>query len=85
MPGRLSARQLAVIVTAPQAVALTGAMIAFTRAVKFRVLGMVENIKRVRVPVLRGEISKCILDTWGRGEDMARREGTPLLGHITPG
>jgi Mrp family chromosome partitioning ATPase len=57
-PDPLHDRLSAVIVTTPQALALTDAMksLAFTRAVKSPVLGM-ESMKRVRVPVLRGEIS----------------------------
>jgi MinD superfamily P-loop ATPase len=74
-------RLSAVIVTTPQAVALNDAMksLSFTREVKLRVLGIVENMSGYVCPCC-GEISNVF--STGGGEEMARREGVPFLGAL---
>lgn len=75
------ARLSAVIVTTPQAVALMDAMkcLSFTRAVNLPVLGLIENMSGYVCPCC-GEISNVF--STGGGEEMARREGLPLLGSM---
>jgi len=74
-------RLSAVVVTTPQAVALTDAVksLSFARAVNLPVLGIVENMSGYVCPCC-GEVSNVF--STGGGEEMARREGVPFLGAL---
>ncbi|KAJ8083707.1 cytosolic Fe-S cluster assembly factor cfd1 [Marasmius tenuissimus] len=71
----------AVIVTTPQAVALTDAMkcLSFARAVNLPILGLVENMSGYVCPCC-GEVSNVF--STGGGEAMAQREGLTFLGSL---
>ncbi|KAJ3760505.1 cytosolic Fe-S cluster assembling factor CFD1 [Lentinula raphanica] len=70
-----------VIVTTPQAVALTDALkcLSFTRTVNLPILGLIENMSGYVCPCC-GEISNVF--STGGGEAMALREGLPFLGSL---
>ena len=70
-----------VIVTTPQAVALTDAQksVSFARAVQVRILGLIENMSGYVCPCC-GEVSKVF--SMGGGEAMAEREGVRFLGSL---
>jgi hypothetical protein len=70
-----------VIVTTPQAVALTDAMkcLSFTQAVNLPVLGLVENMSGYVCPCC-GEVSNVF--STGGGEAMAQRERLAFLGSL---
>jgi Mrp family chromosome partitioning ATPase len=74
-------RVTCVIVTTPQAVALTDAQksVSFARAVQVRILGLIENMSGYVCPCC-GEVSRVF--SMGGGEEMARREGVELLGRL---
>ncbi|KAK7059209.1 cytosolic Fe-S cluster assembly factor cfd1 [Paramarasmius palmivorus] len=71
----------AVIVTTPQAVALTDAMkcLSFARAVNLPILGLIENMSGYVCPCC-GEVSNVF--STGGGEAMAKREGLTFLGSL---
>ncbi|KAL0578474.1 cytosolic Fe-S cluster assembly factor cfd1 [Marasmius crinis-equi] len=71
----------AVIVTTPQAVALTDAMkcLSFARAVNLPILGLIENMSGYVCPCC-GEVSNVF--STGGGEAMAQREGLTFLGSL---
>ncbi|KAG8904594.1 cytosolic Fe-S cluster assembly factor cfd1 [Tulasnella sp. 403] len=77
----LQNRLSSVIVTTPQAVALTDAMkgISFTRAVSLPVLGLVENLSGYVCPCC-GEVSNVF--SRGGGEELAKRENVRFLGRL---
>ena len=74
-------RLSAVIVTTPQAVALSDAVkcVSFTRAVSLPVLGLVENMSGYVCPCC-GEISNIF--STGGGKGLAERETLPFLGSL---
>ena len=71
----------AVLVTTPQAVALTdmAKCLSFTRTVNLPVIGLIENMSGFVCPCC-GEISNVF--STGGGEEMARREGLRFLGAL---
>ncbi|THV07590.1 cytosolic Fe-S cluster assembling factor CFD1 [Dendrothele bispora CBS 962.96] len=71
----------AIIVTTPQAVALTDAMkcLSFTQAVNLPVLGLIENMSGYVCPCC-GEVSNVF--STGGGEAMAQREQLTFLGSL---
>ncbi len=71
----------AIIVTTPQAVALTDAMkcLSFTRNVNLPVLGLIENMSGYVCPCC-GEVSNVF--STGGGEAMAQRESLNFLGAL---
>ncbi|KAF9269970.1 P-loop containing nucleoside triphosphate hydrolase protein [Marasmius fiardii PR-910] len=71
----------AVIVTTPQAVALTDAMkcLSFARAVNLPILGLIENMSGYVCPCC-GEVSNVF--STGGGEAMAQREQLTFLGSL---
>ncbi|KAJ4472083.1 MRP-like protein [Lentinula aciculospora] len=71
----------AVIVTTPQAVALSDAMkcLSFARTVNLPILGLIENMSGYVCPCC-GEISNVF--STGGGEAMAHREGLNFLGSL---
>ncbi|KAG8871274.1 cytosolic Fe-S cluster assembly factor cfd1 [Tulasnella sp. 331] len=77
----LQSRLSSVIVTTPQAVALTDAMkgISFTRAVSLPILGLIENMSGYVCPCC-GEVSNVF--SRGGGEEMAKREIIHFLGRL---
>lgn len=77
----LQARLSSIIVTTPQAVALTDAMkcLSFTRSVALPVLGLIENMSGYVCPCC-GEVSNIF--STGGGASMAEREGLKLLGSL---
>ncbi|KAG8981422.1 cytosolic Fe-S cluster assembly factor cfd1 [Tulasnella sp. 427] len=77
----LQSRLSSVVVTTPQAVALTDAIkgISFTRAVSLSVLGLIENMSGYVCPCC-GEISNIF--SKGGGEELAKRENIPFLGRL---
>lgn len=77
----LHSRLSAVIVTTPQAVALTDAYkcLSFTKTVNLRVLGLIENMSGYVCPCC-GELSNVF--STGGGEEMARRENLNFLGSM---
>jgi len=79
--GGAMSRVWCVIVTTPQAVALTDAQksVSFARAVDLRVLGLIENMSGYVCPCC-GEVSRVF--SMGGGEDLARREGIRFLGAL---
>jgi Mrp family chromosome partitioning ATPase len=74
-------RVACVIVTTPQAVALTDAQksVSFARAVQLRILGLIENMSGYVCPCC-GELSRVF--SMGGGADMAQREGVCFLGSV---
>ena len=74
-------RLSSVIVTTPQAVALTDALkcVSFTRAVDLRVLGVVENMSGYVCPCC-GEVSNVF--STGGGKAMAEQEAVGFLGSL---
>lgn len=74
-------RLSAVIVTTPQAVALSDTMkcLSFTRTVSLPVLGLIENMSGYACPCC-GEITNVF--SIGGGEAMANREGLTFLGAL---
>ncbi|CAE6458320.1 unnamed protein product [Rhizoctonia solani] len=74
-------RLSAVIVTTPQAVALTDAIkgVSFTRAVNLPVLGVIENMSGYACPCC-GEITNVF--SKGGGKSMAEREKVHFLGSL---
>jgi len=74
-------RLSSVIVTTPQAVALTDALkcLSFTRAVDLRVLGVVENMSGYVCPCC-GEVSNVF--STGGGKAMAEQEKVGFLGSL---
>src|SRR5258705_7856477 len=70
--GAVMSRVSCVIVTTPQAVALTDAQksVSFARAVGLRMLGLIENMSGYVCPCC-GEVSRVF--SMGGGEDLARR------------
>jgi Mrp family chromosome partitioning ATPase len=70
-----------VIVTTPQAVALSDAQksVSFARAVQLKILGLIENMSGYVCPCC-GEVSKVF--SMGGGEELARREGVNFLGRL---
>ncbi|KDQ17698.1 hypothetical protein BOTBODRAFT_29857 [Botryobasidium botryosum FD-172 SS1] len=77
----LSSRLSSVIVTTPQAVALSDVIkcLSFTRAVELPVIGLVENMSGYVCPCC-GEVSNIF--STGGGEAMATREGVDFLGRL---
>ncbi|KIO29310.1 hypothetical protein M407DRAFT_242662 [Tulasnella calospora MUT 4182] len=77
----LQTRLSSVVVTTPQAVALTDAIkgISFTRVVSLPVLGLIENMSGYVCPCC-GEISNIF--STGGGEELAKRENIPFLGRL---
>ena len=77
----LHSRLSSVVVTTPQAVALSDAIkcISFTRTVSLPVLGVIENMSGYVCPCC-GEVSNIF--STGGGEDLARREGLNFLGSM---
>ncbi|KAG8955421.1 cytosolic Fe-S cluster assembly factor cfd1 [Tulasnella sp. 424] len=77
----LQTRLSSVIVTTPQAVALTDAIkgISFTRVVSLPMLGLIENMSGYVCPCC-GEISNIF--STGGGEELAKRESIPFLGRL---
>jgi len=77
----LQSRLSSIIVTTPQAVALTDAIkgLSFTRAVSLPVLGLIENMSGYVCPCC-GEVSNVF--SRGGGEEMAKREGVHFLGRL---
>ena len=71
----------AVLVTTPQAVALTdmAKCLSFTRTVSLPVIGLIENMSGFVCPCC-GEISNVF--STGGGEEMAKREGLRFLGAL---
>jgi NUBPL iron-transfer P-loop NTPase len=71
----------AVLVTTPQAVALTdmAKCLSFTRTVNLPVIGLIENMSGFVCPCC-GEISNVF--STGGGEEMAKREGLRFLGAL---
>jgi Mrp family chromosome partitioning ATPase len=70
-----------VIVTTPQAVALTDAQksVSFARAMDIRILGLIENMSGYVCPCC-GEVSRVF--STGGGEELGRREGVKFLGSL---
>jgi Mrp family chromosome partitioning ATPase len=68
-----------VVVTTPQAVALTDAQksVSFARTVGLTIRGLIENMSGYVCPCC-GEVSRVF--STGGGEELARREGIPFLG-----
>ena len=77
----LHSRLSSVVVTTPQAVALSDAIkcISFTRTVSLPVLGVIENMSGFVCPCC-GEVSNIF--STGGGEELARREGLEFLGSM---
>ncbi|KLO20670.1 P-loop containing nucleoside triphosphate hydrolase protein [Schizopora paradoxa] len=77
----LQSRLSSIIVTTPQAVALTDAMkcLSFTRSVNLPVLGLIENMSGYVCPCC-GEISNIF--STGGGASMAERETLKFLGSL---
>ena len=71
----------AVLVTTPQAVALTdmAKCLSFTRTVSLPVIGLIENMSGFVCPCC-GEVSNVF--STGGGEEMAKREGLRFLGAL---
>ena len=76
-----SNRVSSIIVTTPQAVALSDALkcVSFTRATSLPVRGLIENMSGYVCPCC-GEISNVF--STGGGEEMARRESLTFLGSL---
>ncbi|KAK7463872.1 cytosolic Fe-S cluster assembly factor cfd1 [Stygiomarasmius scandens] len=79
--GPVHSKLSAVVVTTPQAVALTDAMkcVSFTRAVNLPVLGLIENMSGYVCPCC-GEVSNVF--STGGGEALAQREQLTFLGSL---
>ena len=77
----MHSRLSSVIVTTPQAVALSDALkcLSFTRTVALPVLGVIENMSGYVCPCC-GEVSNIF--STGGGAAMAEREGLPFLGSL---
>ena len=77
----LHSRLSSVVVTTPQAVALSDAIkcISFTRTVSLPVLGVIENMSGFVCPCC-GEVSNIF--STGGGEELARREELEFLGSM---
>ena len=77
----LISRVSCVIVSTPQAVALSDAQksLSFARAVQVRILGLIENMSGYVCPCC-GQLSKVF--SMGGGEAMAEREGVRFLGSL---
>ncbi|KAG8997877.1 cytosolic Fe-S cluster assembly factor cfd1 [Tulasnella sp. JGI-2019a] len=77
----LQSRLSSIIVTTPQAVALTDAMkgISFTRTVSLPIIGLIENMSGYVCPCC-GDVSNVF--SRGGGEELAMREGIHFLGRL---
>lgn len=71
----------AILVTTPQAVALTdmGKCLSFTQKVNLPIAGLIENMSGFVCPCC-GEVTNVF--STGGGEEMAKREGLPFLGAL---